>query len=165
MVWLHNFLVCFREEKFYNGIPTLPVYKWTKTNQHFSVEDLAQILLTKSVVSSQICVEQPCYVQRNAAFVVDLHKLKDPLDIKADENGTWIRKGSPVAYVSIHKDKGVTSIFDGQKSENIPTILRYHVHIIVIRVLQIFSVSLLWLMVSMHIVDQWFECVVNRKYA
>ena len=47
--------------------------------------------------------------------------------------------------------------FDGQKSENIPTILRYHVHIIVIHVLQIFSVSLLWLMVSMHIVDQWFE--------
>ena len=82
-----------------------------ETNQHFSVEDLAQILLTKSVISSQICVEQPCYVQRNAAFVVDLHKLKDPLDIKADENGTWIRKGSPVAYVSIHKDKGVTSIF------------------------------------------------------
>ena len=84
---------------------------------------------------------------KNAAFVVDLHKLKDPL-------GTWIRKGSPVAYVSIHKDKGVTSIFRRPK---IPTILRYHVHIIVIRVLQIFSVSLLWLMVSMHIVNQWFE--------
>ena len=91
----------------YNGLSSLPVYQWT----HFSVEELAKILLTKSVPSSLICSKQPCYVQHNVAFVVDLDKLEDPLDIRADENGSWIRKGSPVAFVSVHTKEGSSSIF------------------------------------------------------
>ena len=109
------FLNPYRKEVFYNGISTLPVYQWTKVKQHYSVEELAEILLTESVPSQQICIEQPCYVQHNVSFVVDLHKLRDPLDIRADENGTWIRKGSPVAYVSIHKNKGITSVYRRDK--------------------------------------------------
>lgn len=93
----------------------LPVYRWTKRNEHFSVEDLAKIILAKCPPSSLICSQQPCYVQHNAAFLIDLHKLKDPLDIRADENGTWIRKGSPIAFVSIHNNSGSTSVYRRSK--------------------------------------------------
>ena len=33
-----------------------------------------------------------------------MFSLDDAHDIRADENGVWKRKGSPVAYVSIHGD-------------------------------------------------------------
>ena len=36
--------------------------------------------------------------RKKVAFVIDLHKLDNPLDVRADENGSWIRKGSPTAY-------------------------------------------------------------------
>ena len=36
-------------------------------------------------------------------------------DIKADENGVWTRKGSPVAYVSVHKIKKNRQCFIGHK--------------------------------------------------
>lgn len=104
----------FLQEVIHNDVPTLPVYCWTRAKPHFSVEELARILLTKSVPSSQICSEQPCYVQKNVAFAVDLHKLKDPRDIRADENGTWVRKGSPVAYAFM-KMKELLRFFDGKK--------------------------------------------------
>ena len=40
------------------------------------------------------------YIQRNVSFVVNTSHLDDPTDIQANENGVWIRKGCPVAYVS-----------------------------------------------------------------
>ena len=33
------------------------------------------------------------------------------MDIRADENGVWDRKGSPVAYVSIHRNGGATTVY------------------------------------------------------
>ena len=63
---------------------------------------LSNVLLTDSVLPSSICSKQPVDVCRNVSFVVDLHKLDDPVDVRADENGVWVRKGSPVAYVSMH---------------------------------------------------------------
>ena len=45
-------------------------------------------------------------VCHNVAFVVNLHSLDDPKDLRADENGVWKRMGSPIAYVSIHRNHG-----------------------------------------------------------
>ena len=78
---------------------------------HFSVEELAKILLTDSVSKQQVCRKQPVRVCHNAAFVVDLNSLDHHQDIRADENGVWIRKGSPVAYVSVHTKDNQTRIF------------------------------------------------------
>ena len=50
-------------------------------------------------------------VCHNVTFLVDLHALGDPMDVRADENGVWDRKGSPVAYVSIHKNGGTTAVY------------------------------------------------------
>ena len=44
----------------------------------------------------QVYSKQPAQVSHNALFLVDLHSLDDAMDIRADENGVWDRKVSPV---------------------------------------------------------------------
>ena len=106
--------------EFYDGDSSLPVYKWTKRSQHFSVEELAKILIANPVPKEKVCSKQPVRVCRNVAFVVDLHSLDDPLDIRADENGVWKRKGSPVTYVSIHSTSEKTRVFKRSRMRNHP---------------------------------------------
>ena len=96
---------------FYNGDCMLPVYKWTCSKEHYPLDTLTKLLVTDSVPSAKLCSKQPVQVCRNASFIVDLHTLDDPLDIRADENGVWKRKGSPVAYVSVHTNGGKTTVF------------------------------------------------------
>ena len=82
------------------------MYIWTTPKKQFSAEELARLLLIKSAVpQSKICSKQPVRICHNVSFVVDLHSLDDPKDIRADENGVSQRNGSPVAYVSIHGAK------------------------------------------------------------
>ena len=91
----------------------LPVYKWNQPKEH-PLDTLAELLITGTVPSSNIIN----FVQssRNVSFVVDLNMLDDPSDVRADENGVWNRKGSPVAYVSKHTDKGKTRFFRRNKA-------------------------------------------------
>lgn len=82
------------------------MYLWTTPKKQFSAEEIARLLLIKSTVPQRkICSKQPVRVCHNVSFVVDLHALDDPKDIRADENGVWQRNGSPVTYVSIHGAK------------------------------------------------------------
>ena len=79
------------------------MYIWTNSKTQFSVEELARLLLIESTVpQNKICSKQPVRVSHNVSFVVDLHALDDPKDIRADKNGVWQRSGSPDTYVSIH---------------------------------------------------------------
>lgn len=43
-----------------------------------------------------ICSSQPVSVENNVSFVVDMAKLKDPNDIRADDLGAWTCTGSCV---------------------------------------------------------------------
>lgn len=82
----------------------IPVYM--KGHQTFSLEALSEILLTNLVPPEKLCSKTPFQVEKNMSFVVDMHKLDNPADIRADENGIWIRKGSPVAFISLHQKPG-----------------------------------------------------------
>ena len=61
-------------------------------------------VLVVAVPNNKICTQQPVYIQRDVSFVIDLNCLEDPRDIRTDENGSWIRKGSPVGYASVSTD-------------------------------------------------------------
>ena len=111
-------LECGQSCDFYSRDLSLPVYKWTKLHQHFSVEELAKLLIANLVPKEKVCSKQLVRVCRNVAFVVDLHSLDDPLDICADENGVWKRQGSPVAYVSLHTNSGKTTVFKRSRMGN-----------------------------------------------
>ena len=101
------YLVIHRCE-YYNDNKMLPVFRKSSTREHYSIETLAKLLLdTDSSVAKgkrAVCSTQPVQVCHNASFLVDLNSLADAMDIRADENGVWLRKGSPVTYVSIHKN-------------------------------------------------------------
>ena len=87
-------------------------------NQHYSVEKLAKLLIGCEVAKEKVCLKQPVRVCRKVAFIVDLHSLDDPLDVRADENRVWVRKGSPVSYVSVHNAAGTVNVFRRSKMGN-----------------------------------------------
>lgn len=105
---------------FYQEDPCLPVYQWTKRDEHFSIESIAKIILCNSVSKDKICSQQPLRVCHNVTFVVSLFSLADAHDIRADENGVWKRKGSPVAYVSIHMNSGISQVLKRPKLGDFP---------------------------------------------
>ena len=84
---------------------------WSRSREHYSLDTLAKLLITDTVPSSNVCSKQQVQVCRNVSFIVDLNMLDDPVDIRADENGVWKRKGSPVAYISMHTKEGKTRFF------------------------------------------------------
>ena len=110
----------YSEVDFYDGDRCLPVYEWNCSDTHYSLEKLAQILLTQLVPSKKWCIKQPVHVQNNVSFVVNVSTLDDPMDICADENGVWIRKGSPVAYVSKHTKGDATLFYYRHKASDHP---------------------------------------------
>jgi len=113
-----TYLVIHRCE-YYNGNKMLPVFSKSTTREHYSIETLTKLLLdTDSSVAKgkrEVCSTQPVQVCHNASFLVDLHSLADAMDIRADENGVWDRKGSPVTYVSVHKNGSTTTVYKRSK--------------------------------------------------
>lgn len=115
---------------YYKGNKNLPVYKWTRLKEHFSVEFLAKLLLNSdTAVSSgklQVCSMQPVGVCHNVTFLVNLDALDDPTDIRADENGTWDR------LCEYHKNKGSTTVFKrsqmGSHSNHYKIVRTYYKH-------------------------------------
>ena len=87
---LLQFCAYSRRPMFYNEDKSLPVYQWTSSQQHYSIEELGKILLAGIVPESNICHVQPMSVYHNVSFVINLNSLDDPN-----------RQGASIAYVSI----------------------------------------------------------------
>ena len=92
----------YRVKDLYDDDSKLPVYRWEKPHKHYTVEELTRILIINKLPQEKICSKQPMHVRHNVSFIVNLQSLDEPIDIRADENGVWKRKGSPVAFVSVH---------------------------------------------------------------
>ena len=109
----------------------LPVYRRTTSNEHSSIETLARILLDSDTAVStgklKVCSSQTVQVCHNVTFLVDLNALDDPVDTRADEND---RKGSPVSYISLHKNGG-TSVCINERSWDVTQIKRLQRHLLV----------------------------------
>ena len=63
------------------------------------------MLVVDPPADTQVCTTQPVHVNRNCSFVVNSDSLESIQDLKADDNGSWVRKGAPVVYFSVHLDK------------------------------------------------------------
>ena len=114
------YILCSAEitSGYYNEDCALPVYRWNEPNQHYSITDLAKALIGGNVSKDKVCSKQPVHICHNVSFVVDVQSLDDPQDIRADENGVWKRKGSPVAYVSLHTSSGKTTVMRRRRMGN-----------------------------------------------
>ena len=83
----------------------------------------AETILTTHPTSSMVCQKQPVGVQTNCCFLVNIKKLKDPADIRADDLGTWKHNGRRTSYVKVLRDNDgkiveVTKLLNRQ---NFPT--------------------------------------------
>jgi len=67
----------------------VPIFSHKK---QFTYSEAVQILL--SPCQDRVCTKQPIAVEQNASFLVDLNKLEDIDDIKSDNCGHWIHKGT-----------------------------------------------------------------------
>ena len=118
MICVSLFILC-SNPSLYNGDDELPVYRWNQLKEHYTLDSLGKLC-----TSHRLC--HPLAFAPNSlftfvvSFVVDLHELDDPVDVRADENGVWVRKGSPVAYVSMHTKKGKTRFFRRTKKPTQP---------------------------------------------
>ena len=90
--------------QYYNNDYTLPVYKYTRKGEKLGIEQLGKIMFNENINERIVCSRQPTSVCHNSVFIVDLHVLNDPYDIRADDNGSWNRTGSPITYISVHKN-------------------------------------------------------------
>lgn len=55
----------------------------------------------------KICQQKPSNITESSTFVVDVHSLQHPDDIKKDEFGIWNYSGShPQAYRVYHEEDG-----------------------------------------------------------
>ena len=59
---------------YYNGCKALPIYATPKRG--YNKEKIVHILLDPKFDSCYLCTDHPTLVQNNAAFVIDLSKLK-----------------------------------------------------------------------------------------
>ena len=78
------------------------------------IETLARLLLDSdsAIASGKLkCAVQNQFKYATMSFLVDLHALDDPMVVRADENGVWDCKGFPVAYVSPHRNGGITAVY------------------------------------------------------
>ena len=74
----------------------IPIFSESVTS--YSVEDAVKIILQPH---QNVCTQQPIGCRTSGTFVVDLSKLDDRDDIKADDLGVWKNQGVRSTYCSI----------------------------------------------------------------
>ena len=47
----------------------------------------------------------PVRVQSNVSFVIDMDIIKNPMDLRADDNGAWVHNGLRTVWLLIRGEK------------------------------------------------------------
>ena len=79
---------------YWNNNTKLSVYD--NPGEHIDSETATQIILNDA--EEMLCEVQPTCVNKNALFVVDLEKLRDPEDVTCDNMGSWCSSGTHPVY-------------------------------------------------------------------
>ena len=119
----------FRESvEYYHDNKCLPVYGHPPKG--YSGEEIVKILLNPTFQDELLCSTHPVSVQNNASFVVDLSKLKDPNDVRADDLETWKCTGSRLLQFTVKiTDTDCCIINDTSSGAEVVYVRRqYHVH-------------------------------------
>ena len=82
---------------------------------YMKLEMCLYVLICGDVLKEKICCMQPVNVSSDVSFIMNIEALDNPNDLKADVVGVWERKGSPVAYFSVHKRNGKIKIYRRSK--------------------------------------------------
>ena len=123
-------LINFRvSTEYYHDNECLPVYGHPRKS--YSSEEIVKILLKPTFQDKLLCSTHPVSVQNNVSFVVDLSKLKDPNDVRADDLGTWKCTGSRQLQFTVRITKTDCLIVNDMLSADAQVVhvrRQYHVH-------------------------------------
>ena len=78
----------------------IPIYSSESVN--YSAENAISLIFSAS--DDVICTAQPIGCSSSATFIVDLSKLSNRDDIRADDNGVWKNCGVRSTYCSVTFD-------------------------------------------------------------
>ena len=93
-----------REPEYYLADPDLPIFERIRASRKrlYSVQDVAQILLSPSLLSSKfICSKVPTSICDNVAFIIHLDRLEDKKDVLADDMGSWKNNGVNTTQICV----------------------------------------------------------------
>jgi len=114
--------------EYYHGNKSLPIYE--RHANGYSGEEIAVILCDPTLDKDLICSTHPVLVENNVSFVVDLSKLKNPNDIRADDLGTWKCTGSYILTFAVKcSEKGCHGVDSSYCGAIVVRVRRqHHVH-------------------------------------
>ena len=93
-----------REPEYYCADPDLPIFERIRASRKrlYSVQDVAQILLSPSLLSSKfICSKVPTSICDNVSFVIHLDRLEDKRDVLSDDMGSWKNNGVDTTQICV----------------------------------------------------------------
>jgi hypothetical protein len=73
--------------------------------KEYTTSKLVNVLLGRSIDKSLVCSRVPMRNQTNGTFIIDMEKIKDPMDLRADDNGAWLHNGLRCVWVSVCKNR------------------------------------------------------------
>ena len=79
------------------GNTAIPIFR--EGTVSFTVGSAVKIILQAQ--ETELCSEQPIGCSSSMTFLVDVSKLKDRDDIRADDLGVWINKGVKSSFCTI----------------------------------------------------------------
>ena len=103
-------ILLYRKIQFLHGNCNVPIFDCT--SHQYSAKEIVNVLLDQSLPVEKISTSRPTFVEDNFIFVVDLSKLDDPKDVRADDLGSWICNGKRSVQCAIE---------DGRAFEIVPT--------------------------------------------
>ena len=99
-----------------HNIKELPVY--AQPGKIMPTEECVTVSLNSDLKESSICSRVPFAVDINAAFVVDMNKLKSPDDITCDDMGVWKWGGSRKKWMLADENGLVTALNEKVQDDN-----------------------------------------------
>ena len=102
-------VISVRKTEYLNGNMNLPIFE--QTTDHYTAKGIVRLLLDTDLPHSKIATIQPTGVQDNHVFIVDISKLDNPEDVRADDLGSWVCNGKRRLQCAVNDQECVVDIF------------------------------------------------------
>jgi len=96
-----NILVFSYSVEYHLGNKKFPILERSTQYREYPTSELVRLLRGKDVPAECVCSSVPTRAQSNVSFLVNLDNVKDPMDLRADDNGVWTHKGLRSLWVSV----------------------------------------------------------------
>ncbi len=91
--------------EYHLGNDKYPIWERCANYREYPTSEVVRLLMGKDVPPECVCSSVPTRAQSNMSFVVNMKNVKDPKDLRADDNGVWIHKGLRSLWISVSGQK------------------------------------------------------------